>query len=268
MDLDLRGKHAVVGGGSAGIGLASAIELAKLGARVTLLAHREAPLQAALAQLSQEAGQAHAAVSLDLGDSNALQRLTTEQIDPAGIDVLVNNSGGPPGGTIVDASEEAFLAALRPHLLASHRLVQAVLPGMRARRWGRIVNISSISGVRAGTGRLAYGSSKAALIAMTGQFAIEVAEQGITVNAIAPGFVDTPMIRTLHGSSKANTYLDVCPMHRFCSPAEVSAAVVFFASEQASFVTGQTLGVDGGYLASGLYMRQLFDSPAATPAAA
>jgi NAD(P)-dependent dehydrogenase (short-subunit alcohol dehydrogenase family) len=169
---------------------------------------------------------------------------------------------------VSDVTLATWEATLAINLTAPMLLTQRVLPGMRARKWGRIVNVSSISGVRAGSGRLAYGTSKAGLIAMTGQFAIETAEWGVTVNAIAPAFVDTPMIRTLAGSSKASTFMDFCPMNRFCSPAEVSAAVLFFCSDESSFVTGQTLGVDGGYLASGLFIRNLFDIPAAQAAPA
>jgi NAD(P)-dependent dehydrogenase (short-subunit alcohol dehydrogenase family) len=178
----------------------------------------------------------------------------------------VNNAGIVSTQPALDVPLSQWNATLAVNLTAPMLLTQHLLPGMRAKGWGRVVNVSSISGVRAGTGRLAYGTSKAALIAMTGQFAIETAEWGVTVNAIAPGFVDTPMIRTLHGSSRQSTYMDVCPMNRFCSAEEVSSAVTFFTSEGSSFVTGQTLGVDGGYLASGLFMRHLFDIPAATPA--
>ncbi len=262
------GRVALVTGAASGIGLQIAQDLAQQGATVCIV-DRNGPAAEQAAQAIRDAGGQATACVVDLADTGAIERAVAELLVRFGtIDILINNAGVVSTQPASDVTLAQWNTTLAINLTAPMLLTQAVLPGMRARRWGRIVNISSISGVRAGTGRLAYGSSKAALIAMTGQFAIEVAEQGITVNAIAPGFVDTPMIRTLHGSSKANTYLDVCPMHRFCSPAEVSAAVVFFASEQASFVTGQTLGVDGGYLASGLYMRQLFDIPAATPAAA
>jgi NAD(P)-dependent dehydrogenase (short-subunit alcohol dehydrogenase family) len=262
------GRVALITGAASGIGLQIARDIAQQGATVCIVDRNGPAAEQAAEAIRSEGGQALALV-LDLADTEAVQHGMDGLLQrfPA-IDILVNNAGVVSTQPATSVTLAQWNNTLAINLTAPMVLTQRVLPAMQARRWGRIVNISSISGVRAGTGRLAYGSSKAALIAMTGQFAIEVAAHGVTVNAIAPGFVDTPMIRTLHGSSNANTYLDVCPMHRFCSPAEVSAAVVFFASEQASFVTGQTLGVDGGYLASGLYMRQLFDIPAATPAAA
>lgn len=262
------GRVALITGAASGIGLQIAHDLAQQGATVCIV-DRNGPAAEEAAQAIRDAGGEALAVVLDLADADAIQHSMDALLQrfPA-IDILVNNAGvvsTQPAASVTLAQWNSTLAI---NLTAPMLLTQRVLPAMQARQWGRIVNISSISGVRAGTGRLAYGSSKAALIAMTGQFAIEVAAHGVTVNAIAPGFVDTPMIRTLHGSSKANTYLDVCPMHRFCSPQEVSAAVVFFCSGQASFITGQTLGVDGGYLASGLFMPRLFDIPAATPAPA
>lgn len=260
MDLDLRGKHAVVGGGSAGIGLASAVELAKLGARVTLLARREAPLQAALAQLSRDAGQAHAAVCLDLGDSVALQRLTTEQIDPASVDVLINNSGGPPGGAIVDASEEAFLAALRPHLLASHRLVQAFLPGMRARRWGRIVNVVSTSVYEPIPGLGVSNTLRAAVAGWAKTLSREIAGHGITVNNVLPGYTRTDRIAQIVGDRVASSgrsaaeveaaMLASVPAARMAEAHEIAAAVAFLASPAAGYITGVSLAVDGGRMQS------------------
>lgn len=262
------GRCALITGAASGIGQQIAQALAQQGAAVCIVDRNGPAAEATAEQIRAGGGQAQTLV-LDLADSAAVQAALAQRLARNGpIDILINNAGVVSTQPVDAVSLALWNSTLAVNLTAPMLLTQAVLPGMRAKGWGRIVNVSSISGVRAGTGRLAYGSSKAALIAMTGQFAIEVAEQGITVNAIAPGFVDTPMIRTLHGSSKASTYLDVCPMHRFCSPQEVASAALFFASEQASFITGQTLGVDGGYLASGLYMRQLFDIPAAAPQAA
>jgi NAD(P)-dependent dehydrogenase (short-subunit alcohol dehydrogenase family) len=260
------GRVAVVTGAASGIGLQVAHDLAEQGALVCIV-DRNAPAAAQAAQAITAAGGQATAFVVDLADMEAVAAMLAQlgRQFPT-VDILVNNAGIVSTQPAADVTLAQWNATLAVNLTAPMVLSQHVLPGMRAKGWGRIVNISSISGVRAGTGRLAYGTSKAALIAMTGQFAIESAEWGVTVNAIAPGFVDTPMIRTLHGSSSQSTYRDVCPMNRFCSPQEVSSAVLFFASGQASFITGQTLGVDGGYLASGLFMRNLFDIPAATPA--
>jgi NAD(P)-dependent dehydrogenase (short-subunit alcohol dehydrogenase family) len=258
------GRIALVTGGASGIGLQVARDLARLGAQVCI-ADRNGEA-AAEAVRSIEATGGHASSwCVDLADMEAVQAMLARL--PV-IDILINNAGIVSTQPASSVTLTQWNTTLAVNLTAPMLLTQHVLPGMQGKGWGRVVNVSSISGVRAGTGRLAYGTSKAALIAMTGQFAIETAEWGVTVNAIAPGFVDTPMLRTLHGSSKRSTYLDVCPMNRFCSADEVSSAVLFFSSDASAFITGQTLGVDGGYLASGLFMRNLFDIPAATPAPA
>ena len=262
------GRVAMVTGGASGIGLQVAQDLARQGATVCIVDRNRTAAEEAAQALSAGGSQASALVA-DLADMEAVQAMLRrmDQQFPA-VDILVNNAGIVSTQPALEVPLPQWNATLAVNLTAPMVLTQHVLPGMRAKGWGRIVNVSSISGVRAGTGRLAYGTSKAALIAMTAQFAIESAEWGVTVNAIAPGFVDTPMIRTLHGSSRQSTYMDVCPMRRFCSAEEVSSAVLFLASDQASFITGQTLGVDGGYLASGLFMRNLFEIPADTPAQA
>lgn len=259
------GRVALVTGAASGIGLQVAHDLAAQGATVLIADRNGAAAQEAAQAIVQAGGQASAWV-VDLADVAAVEAMLDRlaKVHPT-VDILVNNAGIVSTQPAADVSLATWNATLAVNLTAPMVLTQRLLPGMRARKWGRVVNVSSISGVRAGTGRLAYGTSKAALIAMTGQFAIESAEWGVTVNAIAPGFVDTPMIRTLAGSSKMQTYLDVCPMNRFCSPQEVSAAVQFFCGDASAFITGQTLGVDGGYLASGLFMRNLFEIPAATP---
>jgi NAD(P)-dependent dehydrogenase (short-subunit alcohol dehydrogenase family) len=258
------GRAALVTGGASGIGLQVAHDLAQRGAQVCI-ADRNAPAAEEAARAITAAGGQASARVVDLADVDAVHAMLARL---PSIDILINNAGIVSTRPATEVSLAQWNATLAVNLTAPMVLTQHVLASMREKKWGRVVNVSSISGVRAGTGRLAYGTSKAALIAMTGQFAIETAEWGVTVNAIAPGFVDTPMIRTLHGSSKANTYLDVCPMNRFCSAGEVSAAVLFFCADESAFITGQTLGVDGGYLASGLFMRSLFDIPAATPAQA
>jgi NAD(P)-dependent dehydrogenase (short-subunit alcohol dehydrogenase family) len=139
---------------------------------------------------------------------------------------------------------------------------------MLSRGWGRVVNIASISGVRAGSGRLAYGTSKAALIAMSAQFAIEVAESGITVNAIAPGPIDTPLVRRLVGDDALQSYAERVPMRRCGTPADIAEAVAFLCSDAAGYITGHTLAVDGGFLAAGVFVRDLFAQaqPASNPA--
>ena len=259
------GRVALVTGAASGIGLEIAHGLARQGAFVCIVDRNGPAAQEAAQAIVDAGGQAQAFV-VDLADVGAVNAMLAQLVEhhPV-IDILINNAGIVLTQPATDVALSQWNATLAVNVTAPMVLTQHVLPGMKSKGWGRVVNVSSISGVRAGTGRLAYGTSKAALIAMTGQFAIEVAEWGVTVNAIAPGFVDTPMIRTLHGSSKQATLLAACPMNRLCSAQEVASAVLFFTSEDAAFITGQTLGVDGGFLASGLFIRNLFDIPAATP---
>ncbi|MEY2618294.1 MAG: hypothetical protein RL522_1296 [Pseudomonadota bacterium] len=258
----------MVTGGASGIGLQIAQDLASRGATVCIVDRNAQAAAEAVESLQAAGAHAHAFV-VDLSDAQATHVMLQQALAQVGtIDILVNNAGIVATVPAADVTLSLWNTTLAVNLTAPMVLTQGVLPGMKAKGWGRVVNVSSISGVRAGTGRLAYGTSKAALIAMTGQFAIESAELGVTVNAIAPGFVDTPMLRSLNGSSRPTTFTDVIPMGRLCSPEEVSSAVMFFASAQSAFITGQTLGVDGGYLASGLFNRKLFDIPAATPATA
>jgi len=258
-------RVALVTGAASGIGLDIAHGLARQGATVCIV-DRNGPAAQDTAQAIVDAGGLAEAFVVDLADMGAITDMLAQlnKRHPV-IDILINNAGIALNQPATALTLSQWNDTLAVNVTAPMVLSQHVLPGMRGKGWGRIINVSSISGVRAGTGRLAYGTSKAALIAMTGQFAIEAAEWGVTVNAIAPGFVDTPMIRTLLGSSKPSTLLAACPMNRFCSPQEVSNAVLFFTSEDAGFITGQTLGVDGGFLASGLFIRNLFDIPAATP---
>ena len=260
------GRTAMVTGGASGIGLQIAQDLAREGATLCIVDRNAEATREAVRSLEALGARAHAFV-VDLSDAQATRQMLQQALQQVGaLDILVNNAGIVATVPAGDVTLSLWNTTLAVNVTAPMILTQGVLPGMKAKGWGRVVNVSSISGVRAGTGRLAYGTSKAALIAMTGQFAIEAAEWGVTVNAIAPGFVDTPMLRSLNGSSQLTTFTDVIPMGRLCSSEEVSNAVMFFASSQSAFITGQTLGVDGGYLASGLFNRKLFDIPAATPA--
>jgi NAD(P)-dependent dehydrogenase (short-subunit alcohol dehydrogenase family) len=164
---------------------------------------------------------------------------------------------------MVSAAEcplEDWQATMAVNVTAPMLLMQHALPHMRQKGWGRIVNVASISGLRAGTGRMAYGTSKAALIAMTAQFAVEVADWGVTVNAIAPGPVDTPLVQANHTAATRSIYGDRIPMHRYGTPQEIANGILFLASEQASYITGQTLAIDGGFTAAGVLVPDLFPS--------
>jgi NAD(P)-dependent dehydrogenase (short-subunit alcohol dehydrogenase family) len=174
-------------------------------------------------------------------------------------DILVNNAGISAMIRAEECSLEQWQAMVNVNVTAPMLLMQHALSHMKQKGWGRIVNIASISGIRAGTGRMPYGTSKAALIAMSRQFAIEAAPWGITVNSIAPGPVDTPLARANHSAETRDTYKEMVPMRRYGTPDEVADAIVFLASEQASYITGQTLAVDGGFVAAGILVDDLHD---------
>lgn len=253
-------RVALVTGAASGIGRCVAENLALVhGARVYVLDRDADAATGVVRAIAADGGRANACI-VDLGDGTALRErlpfLTTEFGVP---DILVNNAAVAGMVPAVDCSLDQWQATMAVNVTAPMLLMQYVLPHMRRAGWGRIINVASISALRAGTGRMAYGTSKAALIAMTAQFAVEVAHWGVTVNAIAPGPVDTPLARANHSPATRAMYGDRVPMRRYGTPEEVAAGVLFFASEQASYITGQTLSVDGGFVASGVLVPDLFD---------
>lgn len=256
MDLDLHPRHALVCGGSAGIGAAAAMELAAMGARITLLARRAEGLSKTLAALPRQRGQAHASRVLDLGDHDGLEALIAGPLAVGDVDILINNSGGPPGGPALDAGIAQFKAAFAPHLLASHRLVQALVPGMRRRGFGRIVNIVSTSVYEPIPGLGVSNTLRAAMAGWAKTLSRELAADGITVNNVLPGYTRTRRIAEIVGARSAKEgrssdqveadMLAQVPAGRMAEASEVAAAVAFFASPAAGYITGTSLAVDGG----------------------
>ncbi|MBL8333573.1 MAG: SDR family oxidoreductase [Rubrivivax sp.] len=255
---------ALVTGAASGIGRAIAGRLAQApGTRVLVLDRDAEGAARAAHEIRAAGGQARAAV-VDLAHTEALATALPALCGDWGLpDVLVNNAGIAATVPATAVTLAQWNGTLAVNLTAPMLLIQQALPHMLAQGWGRIVNIASISGVRAGTGRLAYGTSKAALIAMTRQFAIEVAEAGVTVNAVAPGPIDTPLVRQLLAPGTQSAYAEMVPMRRYGAPEDIADAVAFLASPGAGYVTGHTLAVDGGFLASGVFVRHLFDPPTA-----
>ena len=221
---------------------------------------RDAALAAA-EELNAAGGRAHAFVA-DLGDGEALKALVAQVLATYGqVDVLVNNAGVGGVFPVDHYPEESWHRIMAVNLTAAFLLSRELLPAMRRRRWGRIVNLSSINGLRAGSGRLAYGTSKTAIIGLTRQLAIDTAHWGVTVNAVAPGTIDTPMLRAMvaRGQGSKEMLMRSVPANRFGTPEEIAATVRFLASEEAAYITGQTLAVDGGFSAAGIYVRDLFE---------
>ena len=259
-------RVALVTGAGSGIGRCVAEGLALgQGVRVYVLDKDAKAAAAVVHGINAAGGQAKTCV-VDLADGpglrQALPSLTAEFGAP---DILVNNAGMAAMIPAAECPLDHWQTTMAVNVTAPMLLMQHALPHMRQAGWGRIVNVASISGLRAGTGRMAYGTSKAALIAMTRQFAVEVAEWGVTVNAIAPGPVDTPMVQAHHSTATRAIYGDMVPMRRYGTPEEIANGILFLASEQASYITGHTLSIDGGFIAAGVLVPDLFDK---TPAVA
>lgn len=256
MDLSLSGKYALVGGASAGIGRATAMALATSGASVTLLARTEKTLQEAVSQLPNTQGQQHHYIVADFADPAAMLLQVQEHLSQHPVHILVNNTGGPPGGPITGAAPAAFLAAYHNHLICNQLLAQAVLPGMQAAGYGRIINIISTSVKEPIEGLGVSNTTRWAVAAWAKTWANEVGRYGITVNNVLPGYTQTGRLMeiiekqaTASGKTTeevAQQFCTIVPARRFGQPEEVAAAVAFLASPAASYINGINLPVDGG----------------------
>ena len=239
---DLTDKNALVTGASGGIGGAIARALHAAGARVGLSGTRAGALDA----LAGELGDGAFAVPADLSSANGAKTLVKDaEAALGGIDILVNNAGLTRDQLAVRISDEDWQMVLDVNLTAAFRLSRGCLRGMMKKRWGRIVSVTSIVGISGNPGQANYAASKAALIGMSKSLAQEVASRNITVNCVAPGFIDTPMTEGLSAEQKQDLTARI-PAGRLGEPADVAGACVFLASDEASYVTGQTLHVNGG----------------------
>ena len=239
---DLSGKAALVTGASGGIGGAIARALHAQGAAVALSGTRQEALEALAGALGERAH----VLPCDLGDPAATTALPGRAEAALGsLDILVNNAGLTRDNLAMRMKDEDWDRVLAVNLSAGFRLARASLRGMMKRRWGRILGIASIVGVTGNPGQANYAASKAGMIGMSKALAQEVASRGITVNCIAPGFIETAMTDALAGAQQ-DKLLAAVPAGRLGTPAEIGAAAVFLASEEAAYVTGQTLHVNGG----------------------
>jgi 3-oxoacyl-[acyl-carrier protein] reductase len=256
MDLSLNGKTALVCGSSQGIGLATAQELALLGATCVLLARNEERLQKALSTLSTAHGQQHRYMIADFSEVSQVTAVAEKVVAEGPVHILINNTGGPETGPVLEASTAAFTAAFSQHLLCNQVLAQTLVPGMIAAGFGRIINIISVS-VKAPIKNLGVSNTtRWAVAAWSKTLATELAPHGITVNNVLPGSTSTARLEGFFksGAAAQNVAPEVIaaewkkeiPMQRFGEAREIAALAAFLATPAASYITGTSTAVDGG----------------------
>jgi 3-oxoacyl-[acyl-carrier protein] reductase len=256
MNLSLEGKYAVICGSTQGIGLAIAEELALLGANCTLIARNEEGLRSALQKLDIALRQQHNFLVADFSKADEVKRIIEDHTAKSPVHILINNTGGPASGPIIEATEDAFANTFNQHLICNHILTKAVVPSMTKERYGRIINIISTS-VKIPLKNLGVSNTiRGAVASWAKTMANELGEFNITVNNILPGFTNTQRLSTLidNIAKKGNVLVDVVaknmaeevPMKRFGEASEIASVAAFLASPAASYVNGVSIPVDGG----------------------
>jgi 3-oxoacyl-[acyl-carrier protein] reductase len=256
INMSLKSKNALVCGSSKGIGLASAVLLAELGANVILAARSEDKLNAAISKLDTSKGQSHMYIKVDYNNQADLRDKIGSLSSKKNIHILVNNTGGPPAGPIAKATPDEFLTAYNQHLICNHLLATTLLPGMESEGYGRIINIISTSVKSPLTNLGVSNTTRGAVASWSKTLAGEVASKGITVNNVLPGATNTGRLDEIinNKAKKSNktkeatiaSMQSIIPMGRFAEPSEIAAAVGFLASPAASYITGINIPVDGG----------------------
>lgn len=244
--MDFSGKTALVTGSSSGIGAAIAKELAAHGAKVAVHYRGNAEGARSIVEAIRQAGGECGLYQADVSDSQQAAELVKQvQGELGGLDILVNNAGTTRDTLLLTMSEDEWDTVITTNLRSIYAVTRAALRGMIRKRWGRIINITSVVGLTGQAGQTNYAASKAGIIGFTKSLAREVASRNITVNAVAPGFVPTALTNVLSEEQRAEI-IRTTPMGRMGTPEEVAWAVAFLASERSGFITGQVLTVDGG----------------------
>ncbi|HEY5253390.1 MAG TPA: 3-oxoacyl-[acyl-carrier-protein] reductase [Acidobacteriaceae bacterium] len=243
--ISLDGRVAMVTGASQGIGRACAVALAKAGAQVALAARNAAKLAEVAAEIEAAGGKAMP-FEMDLANEDSIKAVTKAVVAQYGkLEILVNNGGITRDNLMLRMKLADWNAVLQTNLTGAFLLTQAASSSMLKARWGRIINISSVVGETGQAGQANYAASKAGLIGLTMSLARELASRNITVNAVAPGYISTPMTDVLNDQQRT-AMLTQIPLDRAGTPEDVAAAVVFLASDQAGYITGHVLDVNGG----------------------
>ena len=243
---DLKGKKALITGASGGIGKEIARTLDSFGAEICISGRNSEELNSLNNTVNQECK----IITCDLTKDNDITNLVKRAEEELGqIDILVNNAGITKDNIFLRMSDEEWDQVLKVNLYSTFKILKLATKGMVKRKYGRIINITSVVGVTGGPGQVNYSSSKAGFIGMTKSLSQELASRNITVNCIAPGFIDTPMTSDLDENRKAKV-LSSIPANRFGSPEDLSTSILFLASEESSYITGQTIHINGG-----LYMN-------------
>lgn len=257
MDIDLRGKHALVCGSSQGIGKACAIELANLGASVTLFSRNKTALESVLAELNTKQGQQHQVLIADFSQPDQVRSVINEHVaNHPPYEILINNTGGPAPGPAITTDSSAFINAFNLHLVSNHHLVQALVDGMKEKQYGRIINVISTSVKQPIPGLGVSNTIRGAVASWAKTLANELGEFGITVNNVLPGATATARLDAIieGKAKKQNISIEQAtinekssiPMRRFAAPEEFAAVAAFLASPAAGYITGINLPVDGG----------------------
>jgi 3-oxoacyl-[acyl-carrier protein] reductase len=243
---NLDGRNAIVTGGSRGIGRAIALELARQGANVLISYRANGALAEQVARDIEALGATCVATEADVRDAAAVEHMVEQAREVLGsVDILVNNAGVTDDGLLLRMSEESWDTVIDTNLKGTFLATKIALRHMTRARWGRVINITSIVGEMGNAGQTNYAAAKAGIIGFTRATAREVAARGVTINAVAPGFVLTDMTSGL-SDEQQQAILRIVPMGRYAAPEEIAPTVAFLASEAAGYITGQTINVDGG----------------------
>jgi 3-oxoacyl-[acyl-carrier protein] reductase len=241
----LKDKVAIVTGASQGIGRDTALALAEAGAKVVVAARNEEKLSTLVAEIVAAGGQAMA-LKLDVADPEQVKAGFKQIVEKFGrLDILVNNAAVTRDGLAMRMKKDDWDTVIQTNLTGAHLCIQQALPAMMKARTGRIINIASVVAQSGNAGQANYVAAKAGLIGLTKAIAVEIASRNITVNAVAPGFIQTPMTDVLPDKVKEELKVKI-PLGRMGSPRDVAAAIIFLASDEAAYITGHVLNVNGG----------------------